>query len=330
MKRFIPLLLLTLLTQAQAAYGTLELYPSAVQRSVSVQVARNELTQARAEVARLAADPLALQPARMAADARARQAEAGVRLSELQLRATLAGELEALSGAEYGARLAQARRELADLRLTAAQVKFRAGALTKLDLDAAQAEASNAAAAVATAEATLNAARQKVQGRAGTLPRLPLQFAPAPEAGILRAALANHPRLIKASAEVAAADLDLQVKSTDLSAAAEVKAARVALENARTAQTEARLELEAALTAALQTYQSAQSTLAPAERSTGAAASQAATAEKRFAAGLISRAALLQARLEALEARSTLDGRQAATETALASLSVAANLNVWK
>lgn len=326
-----PLLVAALLGgSAHAAYSTAELYGPALQQAASITLAQGELQQARAEVARLKADPLALRPARITAEARLSAAEANLRLSELQIRSQLAAELANLAAAESAVRQARSRAEIAGLQRGAAQVRFDAGVTTATDLAAARAEASNAQAALAQAEATLAAARATVQRRTGgMLPRQTLGSAPAPQLETLRAALEQHPRLIRARADIQQAELDLLVKSTDLSAAVEVQSARAALEAARATETDIRLELNSALTAAWQDYQAAQAAVAPAQRTAATAAEQAKVQGQRFSAGLISKVALLQVQAEALEAQGQLDSRRAAVESALAALSVAANAKAW-
>lgn len=321
--------LLGLAAQAQAAYGTTELYGPALQQAVSVQLAQGELTQARAEVTRLTADPLALRPARLAAQARANEAAAALRLSELQVRSALAGELAALSAAEYGVRIAKAQAEMAQIQRSAAQVRFDAGAATALDLDTARAEANNAAAAVAQAEATLTAAQNAVKRRTGQLPKQALKLSATPKFAELRAALEGHPKLIRARAALAQAELDLTVKSTDLSAAVEVQAAQATVLAARSAVADVQLELESALTSAWQDYQTTSSAVEPATRTASTAAEQARVQQQRFGSGLVSRQALLQSRLEALQAESQLDSRRTAAESALAALSLAAGTKAW-
>ncbi|GHG12086.1 hypothetical protein GCM10017783_25340 [Deinococcus piscis] len=323
------LALLGTLTGAQAAYGTAELTGPALAQAVSVQLAQGELTQARAEVTRLASDPLALRPARMAAQARADEAAANLRLSELQVRAALAAELAALSAAEYGLRLAKVQAEMAQIGRSAAQVRFDAGAATALDLETARAEANNAAAAVAQAETALKAAQDAVERRTGQLPRQGLKLSDPPSLSALNMALQHHPRMIKARAALAQAELDLTVKSTDLSAAVEVQAAQAAVLAARSAVADTQLSLESALTAAWQEYQTVVSAVAPAARTASTAAEQAHVQQQRFGSGLISKQVLLKSQLDALQAESELDRRRAAAESALAALSVAANTKAW-
>ncbi|MFC6592699.1 TolC family protein [Deinococcus lacus] len=324
-------LILLAASPAYAVYSTAALSGPALSRAVSVQLAASELEQARAGLTRVQGDPLALRPDLMAAQARLQQAEASQRLTGLQVRAALAAELATLSGAEYDLRLAQARSELAALNLQAAQVRRNAGAATALDLENAQTEATNAAAAVTQAKEALAAAQAAVKARAGTLPAAAktLSF-PQPKLETLRSGLAQHPRLLRAQAEAEKAELDLTIKSTDLSAPVEVQAARDALLGARKNVEDTQLDLTAKLNEAWQTYSAARSTVQSRQRSAAGAAEQARVQESRFSAGLVSRAELLKARTAALEAEAQLDAARASLETALSNLSVAANLKVWQ
>lgn len=329
-----PALLLTLALMlapaARAAYPTSELLTPALGRSVSAELAQTELTQAQAALTRTQGDPLALRAELLAAQARLSQARAGVNAAGYALRLSLAQDLAALSGAEADLKVARARAEIADVNLSATELRVKAGAATRLDLDRAQTDARNARAALDRAEDGLATARENVRDRAGKLPSGTLKTFPKPSLSALQAALAGHPQQLRANAQVEAARQEVAVKANDLSAPVEVQAAREALTTAQKTAQDTGRTLRSGLSDAWQAHQTALATLASRERTQGAAAANASVQASRFAKGLISRLALLQAREDALEAGAALDAARAGVETALARLAVAANADVWK
>lgn len=323
-------LTLLLCSTAQAAYPTAELLSSAQTRSPSLQLAQNELTQAQTGLKRVQNDPLALRPQQLEAQGRLEQAKAGVIAARLALRATLAQELSTLSGAEDDLAQAGARLEIAQLTLNATNLRAKAGAATKLDVDKASTELRNAQNALAQAKAALASAQQSVKTRAGGLPKQSLTQFAAPKLETLKAALGQHPRVLKASSNVKLAQLDLTVKDNDLSAPVEVQAARDALAGAQKTLEDTKDEVERGLLDAWQGYRNAVSALANRERSAAAARQDLQVQSARFGKGLISRLAMLQARSSALEAENAVDSARAALEIALTRLATAANVDVWK
>lgn len=340
MSRFMPkisalsaLLSLTLLLApgAQAAYPSAELLAPALQKSVPVDLAQNELAQAQTNLSRVQGDPLALRADLLAAQARLAQARAGLSAARHALRLSLAQDLAALAAAQGDLRVAQARQQVADVTLSATEVRLKAGAATRLDLEKAQTEARNARSAVEEASASVAAARAAVQTRAGRLPAQATQGTlPAPTLTALQAALPAHPRMLRASAQVDAARQDVAVKSSDLSAPVEVQQARDALAAAQKGAEDTARELRAELSAAWQSYQQALAARQNRERSAAGASRDLGVQEARYQKGLISRLALLQARAEAQSAAAALDAARAGVETALARLAVSANAEVWR
>jgi outer membrane protein TolC len=330
-----PLLILTLAltalsTPAQAAYASAELLPAALTRSVSLELGQAEFRQAQAALIRTQGDPLALRADLLAAQARLTQARVNQSAAQYALRLSLAQDLAALASTENDLRVARARAEIADVNFSAVQVRLKAGAANRLDLDKAQTDARNARASVTQLEAALAATRANVQGRAGKLPTQVLTVFPRPQLPALQSALASHPRQVEGNALIEAARQEVAVKSSDLSAPVEVQAARDALLSAQKTAEDTSRELRGELLEAWQVYQTALNTLASRTRSQAAAAGDAKVQDSRFTRGLISRLALLQSRADALQASASLDAARAASETALAQLSVAANAEVWK
>lgn len=315
---------------AYAAYPTAELWGASISRSVPVDIAKAELEQAKAEVAKVKGDPLALRENMLNATARLEQAKANLQAAQYGLRRTLAQELAALSSAEFELSLSKARSEIADINLKAAQVRAKAGAINRLDLEKAETEARNARTSMSQAQGALDIARNNVKTRTGTLPKQKLSNFPSPKKEPLVKALAEHPRQTRADAQITLNKYKVNVMSTDLTAPVELQAVRNSLSSSQKSAEDTSRELLSGLNSAWQSYQNALISLKSRQRSYNASVKDVQVQSGRFKKGLISRVAMLQSRLESLQAEANLDAARSAIESNLAGLAVSANVNVWK
>lgn len=295
-------LLLAGMAQAQTTYTPAPVMTAALSRSISVELAQAEVGQAKSAVTRLNGDPLALKADLLTAQDRVAQAQAALLAAQLALRVTVSQELAALGAAENDLGVARGKLELARLALKGVEISLSAGAANRVELEKAQADVKNAQNEVAQAGDTLADARGRVSTRLGYLPKMPLVKFPQPSVGALQAALTQHPRQLKADAAVISARRDLAVKSSDLSAATEIKAAQNTLDAALKNAEDTARSLRGELSDAVQRYQTALSTLANRERSAATAAENARVQQVRFEKGLVSKQAAWQARSDSAQA----------------------------
>lgn len=323
-------LLVAGVAQAQSTYTPAPVMSAALSRSIAVELAQAELDQSKTALTRLNGDPLALKADLLTAQSRVLQAQAGLLAAQLALRVTVSQELAALGAAENDLGVARGKLELAKIAHKGVEIKLSAGTANRVELEKAQSDVKNAQNEVAQAEDNLADARAKVTTRLGSLPKAPLGKAPTPVLNTLQAALAQHPRQLKADAAVVTAKRDYAVKNSDLSAASEIKTAQNALDAALKTAEDTSRSLRSELGDAWQRYQTALSTLANRERSANTAAENARMGQTRFEKGLVSKQAALQAKNDAAAAAAALSAARAALETALANLAVAANVDVWR
>lgn len=315
---------------AQAAYATSELNSAAVTRSVSVNIAEAEMLQAQTALKRTQSDPLALKAELMSTQARLTQARASLITAQLNVRLLLAQDLAALTSAEWELKLATARFEANNVNLNAVQIRLKAGAATNIDLEKAQVDVRNAKAAIEQAKDALGKAQGDVKLRAGRLPAQQLGATVQPVLSNLQAALAHHPRLLRAQATVDLRRHELAVKSTDLSSPVETLEARDSLNSALRLLEDTERELRTELANVWQSYQQATATLSNRQRSQAVSAENLRVQEGRFGKGLISRMMVLQARADFAQVEANVDAARAAVEIALVRLAVTANTTLWK
>lgn len=318
------------LEPARAAYATAELWGNALKRSVPVEIAQAELTQAKAEVAKVKGDPLALRVNLIKANARLTQAKANLVAAQLAVRQNLAQDLARLSSAEYTVNVSKTRLDIAAMNLKAAKIRVKAGAINRLDFEKAETRERNAHVSLSQAESDLTIARENLRRNAGTLPQKKLTTFPKPQLATLQKALGTHPRQLRASSQVEINKYQLAVMSSDLTAPVEVRAAQNAVSSAQKNAEDIGRSLRNSLDQSWQNYRNALITLDSRQRSYNSAAENMRVQNGRFDKGLLSKAALLQSKEELQQAESQLDTARTSIETALTRLAVSANSNVWK
>lgn len=312
-------LLLCGLAQAQPLEAFLK---EAYRKDSGYLEAERALAAAQDELARVQGDPeaapltlsraqesLALAQAKLAqarkeADARALEAYAGVLLAQTDLE------------------LARARKELSGLQLQAAELRYKAGAISASELARVRDQDNQAANALSAATRALEQARARLR------PYGEVRVEALPEPGPLDPAkfgTAGHARLLEAQQQLREAERALALASGPDTAPLEKSARERDLDRARTALADVQRSLADALEAARNRYQSALEGYRLARETQARSAGELEAARKRFAAGSIAQLALKQTEIAKAEADRGVLAAQIELWQAIYGLRVAGN-----
>jgi outer membrane protein TolC len=335
--QFKPILAFTFLLASFAlASSTLAQAPSklfalALERSVPYSLAKSELKSAGEKLERVKSDPLAIKPDLLEAQFGFDTARVGLTASNLEVRRNLSRELFAWLEAQDSLDLAKLKNTLAAAKLNAARVRFKSGAINQIEVNRSEAEARSADTDQDNASADLQATAATLRTRLGELPatNLALEPTPKPQRAALEAGLENQPLVVKAKGGLDRAKLDLEIKDNEFTASVEVQAAKTALTNAQRSLEDARSTAKSALSAAWDAFTAAQKATPVRERSTTVAKEDLTAQQARFAKGLISKLAVLQAQIALESAQLALSQAQHRLALSVVELAAGANLDLW-
>jgi outer membrane protein TolC len=245
-----------------------------------------------------------LAQARKEADARALEAYAGVLLAQTDLN------------------LARARKELSGLQLQAAELRFKAGALSATELARLRDQDNQAANAVSAATRALEQAQAQLR------PYGEVRVEALPEPGPLdpsKFSLAGHARLLEAQQQLREAERALALASGPDTAPLDKSARERDLSRARSALSDLQRTLTDALEAARNRYQSAVEAYKLARETQARSTGELEAARKRFAAGSIAQLTLKQSEIAKAEADRGVLAAQIELWQAIYGLRVAGN-----
>lgn len=273
-----------------------------------VKTAEDDLAKAKADP-----DGPALTARR--AEERLQQAQATLALAVVNAKLKVYTALTNLLTARCQTALSEDLQQQAALQLEAAKLKRKAGAISEQELAQSADAAAKTASTLTADRSTLEGAELRLQPYCDP-PDKPLT-APT-ELDLTRAGIDRHPAVLKAQVDANEAqrawELAQGPDTAPLDRTAQERALATAKDNLRQART---TQAEAA-DSALRRYRAAREDLTITADGLSHAKSALATAEKRFAAGSISRLALLDARVAALQ--SSLAAQKAVAEAWLAQL----------
>ena len=323
--------LLAGLNAAAVPASTPALYNAALNLSSGYAATSAELSSARAALARLQRDPLALRADLLSAQGRVQAAEARVRAATLDTRAQLATDLLSYQSALDARSLAQAQLDAAQLAQKGVQYRAQNGAATALDVNQAQAELRNAQAALAAAQADVGAAQSALVKRAGGLPPSPKSWSlPSVSLTALDDALDGLPSIVAAKSDLSLAQYRLKIVLGDVSSAQDVQAAREAATNAQSQLDDLERQGRAALRRAWTAYQSALASIGPRERLLQVAQNAYRVQQSRYATGAAALLTVKKAYADVVKADADLDTARLTAEGALITAGQAANFDPWR
>lgn len=296
------------LLMASSAYAVnpAPLAPTALQKSATYQVALSEVQEATRGLTRTQSDPVTLKPDLLAAQQRLEQAQAALIGQVLQVRQQLLADLQNLDALQGQLDTQQISLDIAQLSAQATRARVKAGAATQHDLNKAENDLDSAEKDVQSTKKQIQEATDRFKKRYGKTPDLTGEEKISWKAEQLQSALKNHPRILKDGATLENADLQYQIKSSDLSPAIEAEQARVALDNARKTYDDTLKEVSEGLEDALSQHQTAQNAVASKEKALQLARTNLSTQNARFQKGIISKLQVLQAQLEVSQAEAAL------------------------
>ncbi len=284
----------------------------------AILTAQLELDEARVNLERREADPLALRPEVEAARQRSRLAQASYERAYFQSIAEVGSAYANALSARQEAELASRRVSLNEQLVRAAEIRAANGTATALDLQEAQTALEGAQQAQSAAQEALNLAQRRLNGLLKGTVRLE-SLEPIPDAALVNVpplervldAAEGHPIVLEAQQTLELAELSRDLLDPVFTPRSEIESARVQLEAAQeTAREVARdyaLEMRDLYSQAQTTrtaYNVARDRLANAQE-------RLAAQQNRLEAGLISELELRQteiafneAEFEALSARS--------------------------
>lgn len=245
-----------------------------------------------------------LSQGRQEADARALEAYAGVLLAQADLN------------------LAQQRKELTTLQLQAADLRFKAGAISAADLARVRDQDAQASSAVRTAQRGLDQAQSRLR------PYGEVKVQALPEPGNVdpnKFSIKNHARLLEINQQVREAERALALSSGPDTAPLDKTARERDLARVKASASDLERNLSDALEAAQRRYGSAVESYRLAKESQTRLQSELDAARRRFAAGAIAQTVLKQAELSKLEAERSALAAQLEVWNAIYGLQVAGN-----
>lgn len=307
------------LAQAQPLDAFLE---EAYRKDSSYLEAERALEAERDELAKVQGDP-------EAAPLTLTRAQEGVALAQAKLtqarKEADARALEAYTGvllAQTDLELARARKELSGLQLQAAELRFKAGALSATELARLRDQDNQAANAVNAATRALEQAQARLR------PYGEVRVQALPEPGPVDPAkfsVAQHARLLEAQQRVREAERALALASGPDTAPLDRSARERDLSRARSALDDLQRTLTDALEAARNRYQSAVEGYKLARETQARSAGELEAARKRFAAGSIAQLTLKQNEIAKAEADRGVLAAQIELWQAIYALRVAGN-----
>jgi outer membrane protein TolC len=308
-----------------------KLFTLALERSVPYSLAKSDLKSATEKLERVKSDPLAIKPDLLEAQIAFDAARVGLTSSNLEVRRNLSRELFAWLEAQDTLDLAKLKNTLAAANLNAARVRFKTGAINQIEVNRSEAEARSAETDQDNASADLEAAAATLRTRLGELPaaNLTLEPTPKPNRATLEAGSENQPLLVKAKGGVDRAKLDLEIKDNEFTASVDVQAAKTALTNAQRNLEDARSTAKSSLSATWDAFTAAQKAIPVRERSATVAKEDLSAQQARFAKGLISTLAVLQAQITLESAQLALSQAQHRLTLSVVELAASANLDLW-
>ncbi len=265
------------------------------------EAAALQLTRAQESVAVAQAK---LSQGRQEADARALEAYSGVLLAQTDLS------------------LAQQRKELTTLQLQAADLRFKAGAISAADLARVRDQDAQTTSAVRTAQRGLDQAQSRLR------PYGEVKVQALPEPGTVdpnKFSSKNHARLLEITQQVREAERALALSAGPDTAPLDKTARERDLARVQASATDLERNLSDALEAAKRRYSSATESYRLAKESQVRLQSELEAARRRYAAGAIAQTVLKQAELSKLEADRSLVAANAEVWNAIYGLQVAGN-----
>ncbi|WP_188998919.1 TolC family protein [Deinococcus roseus] len=325
------MILVLMATTASTAFAVnpAPLYPTALKQNASYQMGLTEVQEADRGLTRTQSDPVALKPDLLGAQQRLDQARASLINQSLMVRQHLVTDLQNLDSLQDQLLGQQISLEISQLQAQASRARLKAGAATQLDLAKAENDLDSAQKDLDSTRKQLQDAQERFKKRYGKTPDASGDEKLSWTTAQLQTALKSHPRALRDQATLENADLQYQIKSSDLSPAIEVDQARIALENARKTQAETLSDLQEALEDALSQHQIAQNSVTAKDRSLQIALANLTTQKARFQKGLISRLQVLQAELEVQNAQTALGQARNTALKAGYGVLLAANFASW-
>ncbi len=298
----LQLLLLAPGLAQEAALGFVEALQRAPQLSAEVIAARAEVVTAEQGLTRSEADPLALRLERVQAQQRLESAASALKAAQLAAQGAVAdGYFAALEAAEALA-LARASLEIATITLEANQIRFEAGAATRLDVERAQNALFAARRAAGDAEQSRRLAHGNLASLLGAetlkLSRELEVSGRVPELETVLAGLEAVPQVLAAQQEVTLAEVTLAATDNPYSARADINAARAALENARLRLQELRRSSQLSVQRGYNAVLAAEGNKDSAQAALATAAEDLAAQTVRLEAGSISPLAFEESKLQ--------------------------------
>ncbi|MDX2007153.1 MAG: TolC family protein [Meiothermus sp.] len=272
---------------------------NAYTRDTAYQDAERALAAAQDELRRQQGDPEAAQLSltRAQEGVAVNQAKLAQAREESESRA-----VEAYAGvlvAQADVALAGERKELTALQLQAAELRFRAGAISNADLARVRDQDAQAASAVRSAQRALDQAQARLRPYGNITPQA-LPEPPALEP--TRFAVTNHARALEAAQQAREAERALALAAGPDSPPLDRAARERDLARARAALSDVQRTLSDTLEAARRRYQSAQENLRLSRESQTRVTAELAAAQRRFQAGAIAQVTLKQSQIAKQEA----------------------------
>jgi outer membrane protein TolC len=313
------------------AQSTDKLLETALQRSVSYQLARSDLKAANEKNERIKSDPLTIKPELLEAQLGLESKTINLTATKLEVRKAMYQEVFAWLEAREALAISKLRTDLANANLNAATVRFKSGAINQLELNRNEGEAKNALIDQENAATDLEGAANAIKVRLGELPRLPfaLEAMPKPQRTSFEVALAQHPRVVQARAQVDRGRLDLEIKDNEFSAPVDISNAKTNLLNAQQGLEDSKAQVKTAFSGAWDAYENSIKAVPVRERSRTVAKQELAAQQSRLSKGLVSKLAVQQAQIGFAQAELALMQAQGRLVMAVLGLASAANLEAW-
>lgn len=207
------------------------------ERQTGVVLAQTELRGARAELARVRADPLSNRVALLQAEQRAQLATAQAVRAPKVAQANLVGAYTGVLNAQAGLGVSRAALALSRRGVQVAQIRLNNGSGTRQDLQAAQNALADANRGAEAAAAGLALARQNLGDLVGAFGavREPDALPPPPDAGTVARLLNQSPGLLQARQQIALAEAQLSVLDPLYTPRRQIDEAASGLDRARSA-----------------------------------------------------------------------------------------------
>jgi outer membrane protein TolC len=316
---------------AQQTLQAPQLLPAALERSLSYQEALENLAEVKTKLDQTNSDPLATGLDELTAKGNWELAKANALAARLAVRRDTLRDWGGYRQAVGALEVAQLRDSLAKGNLTAAQARFKAGAINRLELVKAEAEARDASQASLEAQSDLDTALGNLRLRIGELPKPDAvrEAMPKTTLEVLLKAVELTPRVIEARNRWERAKVDVASKTPEANSASEMAQAQAALTTSERGLADVRASTSRAIQTAWEALGNQQSGLASRERALDTARAELKAQETRLQQGVSSRFMVLQARIQLKTAENNLEQAQYRVLQALVDAAIAANVNVW-